>query len=692
MAALADDLALAHRLADVADRTSTPAFRSQELRTSTKGDGTPVSVVDLAVEQVMLALLREERPDDAVVGEEIGPHAGTTGHRWIFDGIDGTHSYADGRPGWGTIVAADLDGEVVVGMVSAPVLGRRWWALRGGGAWAAPYRPDGAVDVEAAEPLRVGTTAALSDASVIVIPFEGALVGWRNEVAKRFRPPASPRSQCFAIDAAMVAEGRLDVAILVFGGLWDFAATSLLVSEAGGAFRDAWGGQRFDTATAVFTNAALLDPVLAVLAQLRPDRPDEARLAKTVSTPIGTEAEQAADEWRSFGLRPLPSMSARVHVTNAPPPVLEIVDERLAELEHPFVGVTTDGRLRTGLRSLDGAREKTDAITDAALAFLQALTPPQRDQATFAMNAIEWRSWVNVHMNHVRSGLLLEDLGQPLRDLALGIVRATLSERGYHQARSIMRLNQLLADVTGDDEAFGEWPYFLSIFGSPGGAEPWGWQIDGHHLCVNTVVLEDRIVTTPTFMGAEPRRVRQGPYAGISLFEPEEALGLDLIRSFDAGQLEQAVLHPSLHPDEIPVHLQNLFDGRIAGGAFHDNLVAPYQGISGAEMTDGQRRLLLALAGTYLDWTADGHAGVRRAEVEAHLDETWYSWYGAIDDVSPFYYRVHSPVLLVEFDHHPGVAFDNEVPSRHHVHTVVRTPNGGDYGTDLLQQHHERFH
>ena len=152
----------------------------------------------------------------------------------------------------------------------------------------------------------------------------------------------------------MVASGELDVAILTFGGLWDFAATSLIVTEAGGVFRDAWGGKRFDTATGVFTNDALVDQVLAALAELRPDAPDAPQLAKTVSTPIGTDAEQAADEWRRFGVRPLPSMSARRHVDNAPPPILAIVDERAAELERPFLGVTTDGVVRTGLRSLGG--------------------------------------------------------------------------------------------------------------------------------------------------------------------------------------------------------------------------------------------------------------------------------------------------------------------------------------------------
>jgi Protein of unknown function (DUF3500) len=168
-------------------------------------------------------------------------------------------------------------------------------------------------------------------------------------------------------------------------------------------------------------------------------------------------------------------------------------------------------------------------------------------------------------------------------------------------------------------------------------------------------------------------------------------LGLDLIRSFDGGQRERAIRYPSIHPDHIPPRLQNLFDGRMQAGAFHDNLVAPYQGVAGGEMSDGQRRVLLALTSTYAGWWADGHAEVQTREVEAHLDETWFSWYGGFDDEAPFYYRVHSPVILIEFDHHPGVAFDNEVPSRNHVHTVVRTPNGGDYGVDLLEEHHARF-
>jgi len=94
---------------------------------------------------------------------------------------------------------------------------------------------------------------------------------------------------------------------------------------------------------------------------------------------------------------------------------------------------------------------------------------------------------------------------------------------------------------------------------------------------------------------------------------------------------------------------------------------------------------------TDVGWAREGHCGVKMAEIDEHLDETYFAWMGATGDDGPFYYRVHSPVVLIEFDHHAGVAFDNPAPSPHHIHTVVRTPNGGDYGLDLLRQHHERF-
>jgi hypothetical protein len=134
------------------------------------------------------------------------------------------------------------------------------------------------------------------------------------------------------------------------------------------------------------------------------------------------------------------------------------------------------------------------------------------------MDAVEWRTWLNVHMNHFRHGVMLEDLSPATRELALELLRQTFSAAGFDLARSIMRLNALLADVSGRPDEFGEWPYFVSVFGVPGDGAPWGWQIDGHHLNVNCAVFEEQIVVTPTFMGSEPTSVAEGPLAGTVVF------------------------------------------------------------------------------------------------------------------------------------------------------------------------------
>lgn len=399
-------------------------------------------------------------------------------------------------------------------------------------------------------------------------------------------------------------------------------------------------------------------------------------------------------DWTSFGYRPHP-LSAREFITDVPPRLQDILDERTTGFDQPFVGVTIDGTPRTGLRRRDagGPRVDTAPVTEAALAFLQALTTEQRERASYPMDSAEWRRWINVHMNHFRHGVMLEDTSVEARQAALAMLQATLSARGYDQAKAVIWVNEFVAKLTDNYVAFGEWPYFVSIFGNPapGSAEPWGWQFDGHHLCINCVVFDDRLVMTPAFMGAEPRTFHDGPLAGTLLFEPEEMLGLQMIRSLDAGQREQAILHASILPANIPRTLQHPFDGRMQAGAFHDNMVLPYQGVSGADLSDAQRRMLADLAGAYVGWNRDDLAAISMTEVRAHLDETWFSWYGGYDDSAPFYYRVQSPVILIEFDHHPGVVLDNDAATRHHVHTVVRTPNGGDYGADLLRQHYEQF-
>jgi hypothetical protein len=177
--------------------------------------------------------------------------------------------------------------------------------------------------------------------------------------------------------------------------------------------------------------------------------------------------------------------------------------------------------------------------------------------AMFPLDASERRSWFNVHMNFFRHGVMLEDLPTAQRELGLDLLRATLSSRGFTQARDIMRLNEVLAQASGSHDEFGEWPYFISIFGTPSPDEPWGWQYDGHHIAVNCMVFGDEMVLTPTFMGSEPCKVTSGPFAGIEVFGPEQQVGLDLIRSLDAKQHETAVLYPSIMPGTLPKHLEH---------------------------------------------------------------------------------------------------------------------------------------
>lgn len=396
-------------------------------------------------------------------------------------------------------------------------------------------------------------------------------------------------------------------------------------------------------------------------------------------------------DWTGLGLRGLPPMSARSKPAAFPPFLQPVLDAAAASTAEPLVGITTDGRARGGLFPLHATGVSTAPIVEAAQDFLAKLDARQRVKVLFDLDADERRLWFNIHPNVFRHGLILEDLAPAQRKAALRLMETTLSARGFAQARDIMRINALLIEVTGKAGDYGEWPYFVTLFGSPSADAPWGWQIDGHHLNLNFFVLGDQLVFTPSFMGSEPCRIAHGPLAGTEVFVPEARAGLALVRSLDAAQTGKAVLRASILPDDLPPELKHPVDGRTAAGAFKDNAVISYAGVRGDALSGAQRRLLIKLVGTYVGWARDGHAAVKMTEVESHLDETHFAWMGATGDQGPFYYRVQSPVVLIEFDHHPGIVFDNLEPSHHHVHTIIRTPNGGDYGADLLRQHHERF-
>ena len=282
----------------------------------------------------------------------------------------------------------------------------------------------------------------------------------------------------------------------------------------------------------------------------------------------------------------------------------------------------------------------------------------------------------------------MADLEADEGEAALAVVEVSLSARGFKQIRDAMKINQALGEfINRSQDTIGENNYFFTIFGEPSEVAPWGWRLTGYHLTMYATFIGDQMVITPTFIGAEMATIDEGPYAGISLLQEEQQAGLELATSLNAEQRKKAVLYPSM--TDLPAALKG-YDGRHQGVAGRDNLVLPFEGISATALTKGQREQLLHLIGLYVGRASDDRMAHWIAQIRAQLDNTYFAWIGDPEKV-PFYYRVHSPVILIEFDHHSGVFLSNPDPEPFHIHTIVRTPNGNDYGQDLLRQHYALF-
>lgn len=383
-----------------------------------------------------------------------------------------------------------------------------------------------------------------------------------------------------------------------------------------------------------------------------------------------------AGESAHFGLRERPATPA-IRPFDLPPRMQPMLDRAKAALAEPFRGIAGNGPIAPGLFAIGKTGVSLAPVVGAARSFLATLTPEQRQAVSFAIDDEAWRKWSNIHPWLMRHGLCLADLGHDQRAAALALLRESLSSAGYQSARDIMRLNEHAREITGKREEYGEWFYWVSLFGMPAPDGPWGFQIDGHHLNVNGFVLGDQLVLTPAFMGSEPVLARFGKHKGTRVFAAEEEQGYALMRALSAEERGRATLGTDL-PAEL------------LAAAFNDNRRIDPAGIRYDELSPEGRERLEALIATYTGRIRPGHAEIRYAEARRHIGGTRFAWIGPFDDRSPFYYRIHSPVILVEFDHQSGIAYDNDTPSRDHIHTVVRTPNGNDYGKDLLRQHYAR--
>ncbi len=241
-----DDLALAHGLADLATQIAVPFFE-RGVETRLKEDGSPVSEADLEVDRRLIDGLKRERPGDAILSEESGEH-GSSSRRWILDPIDGTFNFVEQRPAWGTHVALEVDGDVVLGVITRPMYQQRWYATRGGGAFRINSSERGWGEPE---PVRVSTTNVLARSRICL---------WSHQTEARL----DELRQGFTVvrpssldNTLEVISGELDALIDNGGRPWDHAPAVILVQEAGGSFRDPEGGQRLDLGRSTYSNGRI---------------------------------------------------------------------------------------------------------------------------------------------------------------------------------------------------------------------------------------------------------------------------------------------------------------------------------------------------------------------------------------------------------------------------------------------------
>ena len=354
-------------------------------------------------------------------------------------------------------------------------------------------------------------------------------------------------------------------------------------------------------------------------------------------------------------------------------------------LGQPFHGLTTSDGIIKGLFPIKSTGASTAQIKEAADGFLATLSTADLSRAHFAITDPEWRDWSNVDVGiFPRRGISLEEMTEVQKESAWNLLAVALSAEGLEQTQNIMKTEQTLFEINGEPIRYGTEKYYITMMGIPSSENPWGFQLDGHHLVINYFVLGDQVVMTPAFWGGEPVYADAGMYLGNHILQEEQNTGLTLMQSLDSEQKQRATISAS-----------KVRNNQVAA-ANQDNLVLNYEGIKGSDLTSQQRLYLLNVIRSFVGALRDPHAEITMEEVGQYLDDTYFAWVGESEDDSVFYYRIHSPVILIEFDHQGPVGTLNKnpagVPTRDHIHTVVRTPNGNDYGKDLLAQHLAREH
>jgi len=323
--------------------------------------------------------------------------------------------------------------------------------------------------------------------------------------------------------------------------------------------------------------------------------------------------------------------------------------------------------------------KRDQSLAEAAHGFLESLRPELRGKYEFAFDDAYRKDWSNLpHYIHPRKGLKMGDLNPQERAAAHRLIQQMMSSQGYYKAEVIMGIvDEFLGSASekAHDE-YGSEFYFLDVFGKPGGADPWGVKLDGHHLALNVAVIDHQISMTPLHLGADPAVIPSGRHAGWAVLAGETAKGFALRNALRPEQAKQSVLS-----EHVPGDLFTL-PGR-------DRELQTPAGLSGLQ---GQARdLLEALIDEYLgNLRPDVARNYRAAMQAAGFDKIHFAWMGPSEPGKAVYYRVHGPTVLIEYDNvfPPNTRGPNDP---NHIHTVLRAP-GNDFGEDWLRRHHLEHH
>jgi hypothetical protein len=337
----------------------------------------------------------------------------------------------------------------------------------------------------------------------------------------------------------------------------------------------------------------------------------------------------------------------------------------------------------TGLRILAGAailaclplgrmvaaERSIAAMSQAATRFLAELTPEQRQAATFPMTSEERLRWHFIpNEMFPRKGVAFRTMTEAQRARAHDLLRAGLSQRGYATATAIIELENVLRAIEkGGKLARDPVDYQFTIFGTPGATDAWGWRVEGHHLSLHFSIAGGKTVaTSPTFTGANPAEVRDGPQKGRRVLALLEDLARDLVTSLDEKQRTTAVIN-AVAPNDI-----------VTSNTLDITPLTP-PGLAGSALTTAQREKLIQLITAYASMVADDLAADRLAKVKATGPESVsFAWAGPIEKGARHYYRVQGPSFLIEYD--------NTQNDGNHIHAVWRD-FAGDFGRDVLREH-----